>query len=154
MASHPVRAVRVAAHIPASPDDVFAFIADTRNDPMWCSNVDTVEQVSDDGVQAGSRFRFHQHLDRLRRARLEFDVEVEVVALNGRSITWNTTDRFQTRTITVTVEPDGTGSRITQVTQASFVKPPGAVKWVYPIVARRTLKQQFADLAAYFESAD
>ena len=150
MASYPVRAVRVDAFVPAPPEKVFAFVADTRNDPRWCSNVDTAELMSKDEVAVGTRFRFHQHLERPRRPRLEFDVDVEVVGLDDRSITWHTTDKFQKRVISLTVEPASGGARVTQVTNASFRKPPGVAKWVYPILARRTLQRQFVDLAAVF----
>ena len=83
--------------------------------------------------------------------RIEFDVDVEIVQLDDRSVKWHVTDRFQDREIEITVAPQGDGSRITQVTQASFHKSPGLAKWVYPLLARRTLKDQFRHLAAHFE---
>ena len=95
------------------------------------------------GVEVGARFRFHQHLDRPRAERIEFDVDVEILEIGDRSITWAATDKFQERLIRLSVEPDGFGSKITQVTTASFLRPPGIVKWVYPFLARRTFKEQF-----------
>jgi uncharacterized protein YndB with AHSA1/START domain len=152
--SFPVRPVSVSAHIPASPDEVFAFVSDTRNDPLWCDNVETVELVEGTGIELGARFRFHQHLDRPGGERMQFDVDVEVVALGELSITWEAGDRFQRREITLSVEPEGEGSRITQVTRAIFLRPPGLARWVYPRLARRIFKKQFAGLAAYFEARD
>jgi hypothetical protein len=149
-----VRPVSVSAHIQAPPDVLFAFVADTRNDPRWCANVETVEMVEGDAVRPGTRFTFHQHLDTPGRERMQFDVEVEVIEMGERSITWQTQDRFQTREITVTVEPEGAGSRITQVTRATFNRKPGTARWLYPLLARRIFASQFNDLARVFETRD
>jgi hypothetical protein len=151
MANHPVPPVTVSAHIPTAPDPLFAFVSDTRNDLSWCPNVETVELLEGAGVEIGARFRFHQHLDRSRAERIEFDVDVEVLEIGDRSITWRVTDKFQERLIRLTVEPDGAGSKITQVTTASFHRRPGFVRWVYPFLARRTFREQFAQLADRFE---
>ncbi|HLF42674.1 MAG TPA: SRPBCC family protein [Acidimicrobiia bacterium] len=151
MASHPVRPVKVSAHIEVPAEQLFAFVSDTRNDPSWCPNVETVDLVAGSGVEVGTRFRFHQHLDRPRAERIEFDVHLEVIAIGDRSITWRATDNFQERVIQLSVEPDGAGSRITQVTTASFQRPPGLVKWVYPFLARRTFKEQFGQLSRYYQ---
>ncbi len=113
--------------------------------------METADLVDGDSVDVGSRFRFHQHLDRAGGKRIEFDVDVEIVQLDDRSVRWHVTDRFQDREIEITVEAQGEGSRITQVTQAAFHKSPGLAKWVYPLLARRTLKGQFRHLAAHFE---
>jgi hypothetical protein len=150
MANHPVRPVKVSARIPVQPNQLFAFISDTRNDPLWCPNVETVDLIDGAGVELGARFRFHQHLDRRQAERIEFDVDLEIVDIADHSITWKSTDKFQDRVIQLMVEPYGAGSRITQITTASFQRPPGVVRWVYPILARRTFKEQFGHLADYF----
>lgn len=150
MASRPVRPIRVSAHIPAPPDIVFAFVSDTRNDPYWCPNVERVELVEGQGVAVGTRFRFHQHLDRPGSDRIHFDAEVEIVDLGDNSIQWLVSDKFQTREIDLTVEPDGDGSIVTQVTRAAFLRPPGLARWVYPRLARRTFGEQFQHLVAHF----
>ncbi len=146
-----MRPVRVSAFVPALPDVVFEFVSDTRNDPKWCPNVETVDLVEGDGVEVGARFRFHQHLDRPGGERLQFDGEVEVAELGERAVTWNVTDRFQSRRITLKVVPEGSGSRVTQVTTATFNRPPGLARWFYPTLARRTFRAQFARLAEVFE---
>jgi hypothetical protein len=146
---YPARPVTIAAHIPAPADAVIAFIADTRNDPLWCPNVDSVELVEGDGG-IGSRFRFHQHLDRGDK-RIEFDVDAEVVELTETMIRWQIKDRYQERDIIMTVEPDGDGSRVTQTTRANFLKNPGLAKWAYPFIAKRTFRDQFDQLQKHFE---
>ena len=150
MAGYRVAPVEVSVFVPAPADLVFAFVADTRNDPRWCPNVETVEMVEGDGVAVGTRFRFHQHLDRPGGGRIQFDGEVEVIELGERSIGWSVTDRFQDRSIQLRVEPEGEGSRVTQRTAATFHRPPGAARWAYPWLARRTFKDQFSRLAAHF----
>ena len=150
MTSHPVRPVSVSTHVPAPPDQVFAFVSDTRNDPYWCPNVERVELVEGEGVAVGTRFRFHQHLDRPGSDRIHFDADAEIIELGDSSITWLTTDKFQIREITLIVEPDGIGSKVTQVTKAAFHRPPGLARWVYPRLARRIFGEQFQNLAAHF----
>ncbi len=141
----------MSAHIPAPPDVVFAFVSDTRNDPSWCENVESVDLIEGTRVEVGTRFRFHQHLDRPGAERVQFDVDVEVIDKGEHSISWRAKDRFQTREISLGVEPHGSGSRITQVTRATFLRPPGMAKWLYPLLARRIVGKQFRDLAAHFE---
>jgi uncharacterized protein YndB with AHSA1/START domain len=109
MVTHPVRPIQVAAHIAAPPAEVFAFVSDTRNDPLWCDNVETVELVAGEDVGVGTRFRFHQHLERPGGERMQFDVEVEIVELEEHTSTWLATDRFQDRQIAIEVEPEGEG---------------------------------------------
>lgn len=145
----PARPVTVSMYIPADPDTVFAFVADTRNDPEWCPNVTDVEQTTGDGVAVGSRFTFHQVVEARGRS-LESDVEVEVTGLDRHSIGWRVDDRFQTREVNLRVDPDGEGSKVTQTTTATFKRKPGVAKWVYPMLAKRTFKDQFARLAAHF----
>lgn len=150
MTEYRVRPIKVSAHIPAVPDEVFAFVADTRNDPLWCPNVETVELVDGEGVEVGARFRFHQHLDRPGGERMQFDADVEIIGLGDNSITWKTADKYQTREIHLVVEPEGDGSKVTQVTRAIFRRRPGLARFVYPRLARRTFAAQFESLAKHF----
>jgi len=151
MAKYPVPKVKASAHIEAAPDEVFKLIADTRNDPLWCPNVDSAEIIEGREIAVGTRFKFSQHLERPRRSRLEFDAEAEILELGNRSITWHVTDRFQERVVEMKVTEEGSGSRVYQTTRASFHRSPGIGKWAYPLVARRTFKHQFRQLAAYCE---
>lgn len=150
MATHRVRPVSVSAEVNAPPNRVLSYISDTRNDPEWCSNVERVELLTDGDVTVGSRFRYTQHLDRPGAARVTFDGETEIVELTDSSITWSVSDKFQERSITCTVEASGSGSRVTQITEASFRRPPGIAKYLYPLLARRTLRDQLRQLAAHF----
>ncbi|HEX6220737.1 MAG TPA: SRPBCC family protein [Acidimicrobiia bacterium] len=147
------RPVIVTTFVPAPPDEVFAFVADTRNDPVWCANVTDVTQVAGDGVSVGARFRFHQAVKTGGRT-IDSDVDVEVVGLSDRSIEWRVEDRFQIREITLSVEPRAEGSTVRQQTLAAFKRDPGLARWLYPFLARRTFRDQFSRLAEHFTSTD
>jgi hypothetical protein len=147
--SYPVRPVTITARIPAGADEVFAFVSDTRNDPIWCPNVSAVFQIEGDGIAVGSRFRFHQTVQARGRP-LESDVEVEVVELGDRSIVWEVEDRFQTRVISLSVTDDDDESLVTQTTTASFKGKPGLARWVYPMMARRVFRDQLGRLAEHY----
>jgi hypothetical protein len=149
---HTTRPIRVSAFVPAPPDAVFALVSDTRNDPRWCPNVETVELVEGDGLAVGTKYRFHQHLDRPGGDRMQFDADLEVLELGDNAITWQAIDKFQSRRIFLSVTAEGSGSRVTQVTTATFHRPSGLARWLYPSLAKRTFKDQFSNLAALFDT--
>jgi hypothetical protein len=149
MTGFPVRPVTVAIDIPAEPDAVFSVVSDTRRDPEWCPNVTNVEQRAGDGVAIGALFHFDQTIEARGRT-LHSGVDVEVVELGERHVAWRVEDRFQTRTIHLTVAPRQGGCVVTQTTEASFKKKPGAAKWFYPLLARRTFRDQFEQLRTLF----
>lgn len=137
--------------IPAPADEVFAYVSDTRNDPEWCPNVGEINQTVGDGVEVGAKFRFEQTVTARGRS-LVSEVEAEITGLGDRSIAWRVIDRFQEREIQLDVVPEDDGSRVTQTTVAAFHRPPGLARWVYPILAKRTFRDQFERLAAVFRS--
>lgn len=147
--SYRARPVTVTARVPAPVDVVFDFVSDTRNDPLWCPNVSDVEQVEGSGVTVGSRFRFHQTVEAGSRT-LESDVQVEVVGLGERAITWRVEDRFQKREVELTVDRHGETSVVSQTTTAVFKRKPGVARWFYPWLARREFRNQFDRLAQHF----
>lgn len=147
--SFPVRPVRVSAEVPASADQVFSFIADTRNDPIWCPNVSDVVQTAGEGVEVGSKFRFHQVIEASGRT-LQSDVDVEVLEIGERSIRWRVEDKFQVRDVLVQVTEARSGSEVTQTTSAAFKRKPGMTKWLYPMLAKRTFRDQFHHLSEHF----
>lgn len=132
---------------------MLAYISDTRNDPEWCPNVESAEMTSEGPITTGSTFTYHQHLDRPGSARVEFDGDVVITSLEDTSISWHVTDRFQDRIISCAVAPVAGGTRLTQTTTATFHRPPGLAKHLYPLLARRTLKQQLDQLAQRFSAA-
>jgi hypothetical protein len=141
--------VKVSAEVPASADRVFTFISDTRNDPIGCPNVSEVVQTAGEGVEVGSKFRFHQVIEASGRT-LQSDVDVEVLEIGERSIRWRVEDKFQVRDVLVAVTEAGSGSEVTQTTSAAFKRKPGMTKWLYPMLAKRTFRDQFHHLSEHF----
>lgn len=148
--TYPVRPVKASIVLDADPDEVFAFLADTRNDPEWCPNVSDVRQLKGDGVGVGARFAFHQVIE-ARGRQMESDVDVEVLGLGERSIEWRIEDRFQVRNVQIEVEGEDGRSRVSQVTRAEFKRKPGLARWLYPVLAKRTFADQFSRLADVVE---
>jgi uncharacterized protein YndB with AHSA1/START domain len=60
--------------IDRSPSEVFRFVADPRNDPLWCPTVLESTQTHGDAVRAGARFRSKHKPGPLPAE--EFEVEV------------------------------------------------------------------------------
>lgn len=147
--SYLARPVTVTVSIPAPPDEVFAYVSDTRNDPEWCPNVSEVTQIAGDGVEVGARFQFVQKVSTRGRT-LESDVVADVIELDHLMISWKVVDRFQEREIRLEVLPEGAGSRVRQTTLAAFHRPPGLARWLYPILAKRTFQGQFEHLKRVF----
>lgn len=146
-ADYRIKPVKVSQFVAAPPETVFAFVADTRNDPIWCPNVTDVVQLSGDGVAPGSRFRFHQTVSAAGRT-FESDVDVEVLDLAADSITWKIEDKFQERTVSLKVEQSEGGSTVTQITDAGFKRKPDILtKTLYPALAKKTFRDQFGRLA-------
>ncbi len=143
-------AVRVRAVVPGDPAAVFAFIADTRNDPKWCPNVDSAEQIEGDGVHAGARFRYVQHLGKRPGS---FEGVAEVMEIEPARIAWRVEDKFQVRDIELSARPHRRGTLLEQTTRAAFKRPPGPLRWLYPLMARRVLKEQFGGVAPAMAAA-
>lgn len=147
--SYLVRPVTVSVFVSAPPDEVFTYVSDSRNDPDWCPNVGEVSQVAGNGVEVGARFQFVQTIA-TRGRELQSDVVAEIAELHDLAITWKVVDRFQEREIQLEVTAEGEGSRVRQTTAAAFRRPPGLARWVYPLLAKRTLRDQFERLAGRF----
>jgi hypothetical protein len=112
--------------------------------------VSDVVQTSGEGVAVGSSFRFHQTVSAGGRT-FESEVEVEVLELTIDSISWRVEDKFQERSVSLTVEPSGEGSTVTQVTKALFKRKPDLLtRTMYPTMAKRVFQDQFRHLADHF----
>ena len=92
-------------------DEVFAFVADARNDPRWCRKVRSVDQVAGDGPGPGARYVV-LHRPMLTQRRMHYDC---VAAEPPSRIVWvedDGTDRIE-----VTYELDRAGGARTRLTQ-------------------------------------
>ena len=57
----PVRSFERSVVIERAPEEVFAFVADLRNDPRWNSAIDEVRQTSEGPPEVGTTFRTVAH---------------------------------------------------------------------------------------------
>jgi uncharacterized protein YndB with AHSA1/START domain len=129
--------------------EVFAFVADCRNDPRWCPRVLSVEQVAGDGPGPGARYRAVHRPIRLRKP---MELAVEVVALEPpHRLTLR--ERDDDGVFDVSYELRAEGQR-TRVTQRDEVDLAGVPKLLHPLARRnmgRHLDEQFAALKRLLE---
>ena len=131
-------------------DEVFAFVADSRNDPLWCANVRECEQTEGDGPALGARYRaVHKpgpKASELRIEVLEYDAP--------RRIKWRQVDDAGTFVVTFDLEPTAAGgTRLTQTDETSWTGPFRLLAPVLHRVVRKTLPKQFASLRTVLDRA-
>ena len=96
-------------------EEVFAFVSDVRNNPLWCGAFVESTVTSGDGVGVGSTSR---HVVRFLGKRIEADAVITDFVPNRRSCIRTTTGPIPTRGCR-TVEPVEGGARVTQTIEAS-----------------------------------
>jgi uncharacterized membrane protein len=109
-------------------DEVFAFVADARNDPRWCPKIVSVEQVEGDGPGPGARYAVVHRPIPLRPAR-RMDH-----ACTGWSpphrIAWREDDGTDVIEVTYELEDLGGATRLTQRDDARV----GAPRLLHPLL--------------------
>jgi uncharacterized protein YndB with AHSA1/START domain len=112
-----VRSVVIDCHI----EDVFRYVADPSNDPVWCAKVLAVEQMEGEGPGAGARYEvLHRPLP-FRAARrmtytcLAYDPPERIV--------WREDDGPTVIRVTYELEPVWTSTRLTQRDEARLDAP-------------------------------
>lgn len=129
-----------SVHIERSPEDVFAFVSEVANNPLWRKNVVRMEWIDDGPMRIGRRGRQTQHL--LGR---DWTVEAEIVEWDPpRRVTWQAVQGPVKVQSWVRVEPDGTGSLATGGADGGFKGPIGGL--LTRLAAPRMLKQAAVDL--------
>ncbi|HEX5013642.1 MAG TPA: SRPBCC family protein [Candidatus Limnocylindrales bacterium] len=131
-----------SVHIERSPEDVFAFVSEVANNPLWRKNVVRMEWLDDGPMRVGRRGRQTQKV--LGR---EWTVEAEIVEWDPpQRVTWEARQGPVTARSWVRVEPDGTGSLATGGADGGFKGPIGGL--LTRLAAPRMLKQAESDLQA------
>jgi hypothetical protein len=107
----------VVIDLPAG--EVFAFVADPRNDPSWYTDVVEVAQTGGDGAGVGATFRWVMELFGRKDVDLtisayEPDRRVELEAVWGP----------RTGVFDYVVEPSGEGTRLTRVVEVKSCNMP------------------------------
>jgi uncharacterized protein YndB with AHSA1/START domain len=105
--------IEVTTCIDASPRDVFAVVSDYTAAPRWQRATKSARWLTEPPVRVGTR-----HEQTTRFMGRDMSASYEVVALDpGRSIAIRSIDAPFPMTVTRTVEPDGNGTRVTEVSE-------------------------------------
>ncbi|HEV2858514.1 MAG TPA: SRPBCC family protein [Solirubrobacterales bacterium] len=142
-------AVERSIEIARPPEEVFAFLADARNDPRWCASVVACEQQAGDGPGPDARYLarhkptpFHRVMPR----------SIEVVEYEApRLLRWRQEDGNGVFHITYAVEPAGEGARFVQRDTIEW-KVPGAVgRLAERLFVRRHIGEQMEEVKRLLE---
>ena len=134
--------------IARTPDEVWDFIADMRNDPRWCPKVVSVEQLAGEGPGPGAKYRV-MHQPRPRRPPVHLSVDV-VEFERPRRMRVLEEDCDGVFNVLYVLEPADAGTRLKQCDEIEWKVSP----LLYPIaraMVSRDLARQFATLKRTLE---
>jgi uncharacterized protein YndB with AHSA1/START domain len=136
--------------ISRTPEEVWAFIADARNDPRWCHKVDSVEQVAGDGPGPAAKYRV-VHRPRPRKPASELLMEV-VEYDQPRRLRWREEDEDGVFNVVYRLQPTEGGTRLSQIDDIDWK----ISKLAFPIarmMVGRDMARQLAALKRMLEAA-
>ena len=127
-------------HIERQKQEVFEFLADPANDPKWRESAVSSEWMTEGPIKVGSRLK---SVDKLMGRKIESTSEVTV---------YDPPNKYGLKTLgglvpfefTMTLEPEGDGTRLTMEGQAEVG---GFFKVAEGLVRRQLEKQLEADFA-------
>jgi uncharacterized protein YndB with AHSA1/START domain len=129
-------------------EEVFAFVADSCNDPKWCPRVRTCVQQDGDGPGLGARYEAF-HTPTLQRAHSRW---IEVVDFDPPNrIVTTQTDKVAEFTISYLLQPTDHGSRLTQLDRIDWK----ISRFFVPVgrrIINRHMKDQLATLKQVLEN--
>jgi uncharacterized membrane protein len=129
-----------SVHIDRPPEEVFGFVADPANNPIWRRNVVRTEWLDDPPMRIGRRGRQSARL--LGRI---WTVEAEVVEWDPpHAAAWRTIQGPVSVRSWVRVERDGTGSLVSGGADGGFAGPIGGL--LTRLAVPRMIRQAEADL--------
>jgi uncharacterized protein YndB with AHSA1/START domain len=145
-----IRAVRIhkAITIERSPEDVWAFVADARNDPLWCHKVESVEQVAGDGPGPGARYKA-LHSPRPRKPPVELTIEV-VEYEQLRRLGLREEDADGVFDVVYELEPNARGTLLAQIDEIDWKISKLALP-IARVMVSRDLSRQFSSLKELLE---
>ena len=134
--------------IARSPSEVWAFIADARNDPRWCKKVESVEQVAGEGPGPSATYRV---LHRPRPGKPATELRMEVLEFDEpRHLRWREEDDDGVFNVVYHLEPTAVGTRLTQIDDIDWKIP----KLLFPVarmMVSRDIARQLASLKRILE---
>ena len=142
-------AIERSVEIARPAEEVFAYVADARNDPQWCSTVVACEQRVGEGPGAGGRYQarhkptpFHRVMPRA----------IEIVEYDPpRRLRWRQEDANGVFHIVYEVEPTARGARLTQRDTIEWKVPRPVARLAEQVFVRRHIGAQMADLKRLLE---
>jgi uncharacterized protein YndB with AHSA1/START domain len=140
-----VRSIEIAR----PPEEVFAFLADARNDPRWCASVIACEQQAGDGPGPQARYLarhkptpFHRVMPR----------SIEVVEYDApRLLRWRQEDGIGVFHITYEVEAADQGALFTQSDRIEWKVPGPIGRLAERLFVRRHIGEQMEEVKRLLE---
>ena len=135
--------------IERTPEEVWAFIADPRNDPRWCAKVVSVEQVRGQGPGRGARYEVLHRPVRLRKPKpLSVSVEEWDPPLH---LLMREEDNDAVFAVTYRLTEAGSATALAQIDEIEWKVPfPGPQ--IGRRMVRRDIERQLATLKRVLES--
>ena len=143
---------RVERHIDIGcpAEEVFAFVADARHDPQWCSTVRSCAQLAGDGPQVGARYEARHKPTPVHPVMRR---ELEIVDYDApRLVRWRQEDENGRFDITYRIEPNGDGSRFIQSDEIAWKVPRAIGAIAERVFVRRHIHEQMRALKQLLES--
>jgi uncharacterized protein YndB with AHSA1/START domain len=143
-------AVERSIEIAAPPEEVFAFVADARNDPRWCATVVACEQRHGDGPGPDARFEARHRPTPVHRV---MPRSIEVLEYEPpRRVRWRQEDANGVFLIAYEVEPVADGARFTQRDRIEWKVPHPVGRMAERLFVRRHIGEQMAALKRLLEA--
>lgn len=142
-----MRPVTATVTIPAPRAEVFAFVADSTNDPAWCPLVPEVTQVEGEGPAEGARYRFIQRTG--KKSQIEGTIDLKRYDAPS-FIEWHVEDAIRTYQIEMMFEEVEGGTLVRQTSHPKFKGLWGLLLTRARI--QRMMNTQFRRLARQFEA--
>jgi uncharacterized protein YndB with AHSA1/START domain len=139
-----------SVEIARRPEEVFAYVADARNDPQWCSTVVACEQTCGAGAGAGARYEarhkptpFHRVMPR----------SIEVIEYEPpRLLRSRQEDANGVFHIAYEVLPTAGGARLVQRDSIDWKVPRPVGRAAEHLFVRRHISDQMSELRRLLES--
>jgi hypothetical protein len=142
-------AVERSIEIARAPGEVFAYVADARNDPSWCPTVVSCEQVDGDGPGAGARYEARHKPTPFHRV-MPRSIEVLEYA-PSRRLRWRQEDANGVFLIEYEVAPADGGARFFQRDRIEWRVPAPVGRLAERLFVRRHIGAQMATLKRLLE---
>jgi uncharacterized protein YndB with AHSA1/START domain len=141
--------VELSIEIARPPEEVFAFLADARNDPRWCASVLACEQQAGEGPGPQARYLarhkptpFHRVMPR----------SLEVVEYDPpRLLRWRQEDGNGVFHIAYELAATGSGTRFAQRDRIDWKVPAPVGRLAERIFVRRHIGEQMETLKGLLE---